>query len=53
MAVTEVGSNYNNVYGSTYASQKKEASGKAETKETAGAQTENTKNSASSKVSDY
>ena len=53
MAVTGVGSNYNNVYGSTYASQKNEVSNKAETKETAGTQTENTKNPASSKVSDY
>ena len=53
MAVTGVGSNYNNVYGSTYASQKNEVSNKAETKETAGTQTVNTKNPASSKVSDY
>ena len=53
MAVTGVGSNYNNVYGSTYASQKNEVSNKAETKETTGMQTENTKNSASSKVPDY
>ncbi|MCH5270003.1 MAG: hypothetical protein J1E83_04575 [Lachnospiraceae bacterium] len=53
MAVAGVGSDYNNVYGSTYASQKNEVSNKAETKETAGTQTENTKNAASSKVSDY
>lgn len=53
MAVTGVGSNYNNVYGSTYTSQKNKASSKAETKETAETQTENTKNAASSKVSDY
>ena len=52
MAVTGIGNNYN-VYESTNTSQKNEASKKAETKETAAIQAENTKKSASDKVSDY
>lgn len=53
MAVTGIGSNYNNVYESAYASQKNEAAKKTETKESAETQAENTKSSAKNKVSDY
>jgi len=53
MAISGVGSNYNNVYGSTYATQKNEAVKKAETKDTASAQAGSTKNTATDSVSDY
>lgn len=55
MAITGIGSNYSNVYESTYTSQKNEATKKAETKEKTVVQSENSKSSAStnSKVSDY
>lgn len=52
MAVTRIGNNYN-VYESTSTPQKNEAAKKAETKENAATQAENTKKSASDKVSDY
>ncbi len=52
MAISGIGSNYNNVYGSTYASQKNEAAKKDETKEKLVTQTGNTKSTATS-VSDY
>lgn len=54
MAITGIGSNYNNkVYGSTYAEQKKEAAKKAETKEASTTQTGVTANTKNGKVSDY
>ena len=55
MAITGIGSSYNNMYESAYTSQKSEAAKKAETKETTAVQSENAKNSASAnnKVSDY
>lgn len=53
MAISGIGSNYNNVYGSTYAAQKNEAVKKAETKESASAQAGNAKNTAADNVSDY
>ena len=53
MAVTGIGNNYNNLYESTYASQKNEAAKKEETKGSTEAQAENTKSSANKKVSDY
>ena len=53
MAITGIGSNYNNVYGNTYASQKNEAAKKAETKDTTSAQTGSTKSTATDRVSDY
>lgn len=53
MAITGIGSNYNNkVYESTYAAQKNEAAKKAETKESA-TQTGVTANIENGKVSDY
>lgn len=53
MAITGIGSNYNNVYGNTYASQKNEAAKKAEMKDTASAQAGSGKGTAADKVSDY
>ena len=50
MAISGVGSNYSNVYGSTYAAQKNEAVKKTETKEAAPAQAKNT---GADNVSDY
>ena len=47
MAISGIGSNYNNVYGSTYATQK------AEVKDTASAKAEGTKNTTNDSVSDY
>lgn len=53
MAITGIGSNYNNVYGNTYASQKNEVTKKAETKDTTSAQAGSGKGTAADKVSDY
>ncbi len=53
MAITGIGSNYNNVYESTYASQKNETAKKEETKEAASVQAGSTKNAATDSVSDY
>ena len=53
MAITGIGSNYNNVYESTYASQKNETAKKAETKEAAAVQAGTTKNTANDSASDY
>ena len=50
MAISGVGSNYGNVYGSTYMAQKNEAVKKTETKEAAPAQAKNT---GTDNVSDY
>ena len=50
MAITGIGSNYSNVYGSTYTAQKNEAVKKTETKENAPAQAKNT---GTDSVSDY
>ena len=47
MAITGIGSNYNNVYESTYASQKNETTKKTETKEA------DTKKAGTDSVSDY
>ena len=53
MAITGIGSNYNNVYGNTYPSQKNEVTKKAETKDTASVQAGSTKSTAADKVADY
>ncbi len=53
MAISGIGSNYNNVYGSTYVAQKNEAVKKTETKEAAQTQAGNTKNAGTDNVSDY
>lgn len=53
MAISGIGSNYSNVYGSTYAAQKNEAVKKTETKENAPAQAGNVKNTSTDNVSDY
>lgn len=56
MVISGIGSNYNNVYGSTYAAQKNEEVKKTETKEAAQVQTgntKNTKNTGTDNVSDY
>ncbi len=50
MAVSGIGNNYNNVYGSTYAARKNEA---AETKDTASAQADSTKGAGADRVSNY
>ena len=50
MAISGIGSNYSNVYGSTYTAQKNETVKKTETKEAAPAQTKNT---GTDSVSDY
>ncbi len=53
MAITGIGSNYNNVYESTYAAQKNETAKKTETKEAASVQAGNTKKAGTDSVSDY
>lgn len=53
MAITGIGNNYNNMYESTYAAQKKEAAKEAGTKDTAPAQAENTKKVGTDNVSNY
>lgn len=53
MAISGIGSNYNNVYGSTYTAQKNEAVKKTETKENAPAQAGNVKNASTDNASDY
>lgn len=53
MAISGIGSNYSNVYGSTYTAQKNEAVKKTETKENAPAQAGNVKNTSTDNVSDY
>lgn len=53
MAITGIGSNYNNVYENTYASQKNETAKKAEAKDTTSAQAGNTKKVGTDSVSDY
>lgn len=53
MAISGIGSNYNNMYGSTYATQKNEALKKAETKEIAPAQAGKSQNTGEKAVSDY
>lgn len=53
MAISGIGSNYNNVYGSAYTAQKNEAVKKTETKETAPAQAGNAKNTSTDNVSEY
>lgn len=53
MAITGIGSNYNNVYEGTYAKQKNEAAKKTETKDTASAQAGSTKGAGEKAVSDY
>ena len=50
MAISGIGNNYGNVYGSTYMAQKNEAVKKTETKEAAPAQAKNTETDS---VSDY
>ena len=50
MAISGIGSNYSNVYGSTYTAQKNETVKKTETKEAAPAQAKNT---GTDSVSDY
>lgn len=53
MAISGVGNNYSNVYGSAYTAQKNEAVKKTETKETAPAQAGNAKNTSTDNVSEY
>ena len=53
MAITGIGINYNNMYESTYASQKNETTNKTETKEAASVQAGNTKKTGTNSVSDY
>lgn len=53
MAISGVGNNYSNVYGSAYTTQKNEAVKKTETKETAPAQAGNAKNTSTDNVSEY
>lgn len=53
MAVTGIGSNYNNVYESTYAAQKNETSTKTDTKEAASVQAGDTKKAGTHNISDY
>ena len=53
MAISGIGSNYSNMYGSTYTAQKNEAVKKTETKENAPAQAGNVKNASTDNVSDY
>ena len=53
MAISGIGSNYSNMYGSTYTAQKNEAVKKTETKENAPAQAGNVKNTSTDNVSDY
>ncbi len=53
MAITGIGSNYNNVYERTYATQKNETAKEAGAKDTTSAQTGNTKKTGTDGVSDY
>lgn len=53
MAISGIGSNYSNVYGSTYTAQKNETVKKTETKENTPAQAGNVKNTSTDNVSDY
>lgn len=53
MAISGIGSNYSNVYGSTYAAQKNEAVKKTETKEAASAQAGKAQDTGEKAVSDY
>lgn len=53
MAISGIGSNYNNVYGGTYAAQKNDAGKKAETKEAAPAQAGKAKDTREKAVSNY
>ena len=53
MAISGIGSNDNNVYGSTYAAQKNEGKKKAETKEATSAQAGKPQNAKENAVSDY
>ena len=53
MAITGIGSDYNNVYESTYAANKNETSKKTDTKEAASAQAGNTRKAGTDDVSDY
>ncbi len=53
MAISGIGSNYNNVYEGAYATRKNEAGKKAETKEAVPAQTEKAKDTGEKTVSDY
>ncbi|MDE7311383.1 MAG: hypothetical protein K2N87_07175 [Eubacterium sp.] len=53
MAISGIGSEYNNVYEGTYAAQKNEAAKKAETKEAAPAQAGKAKDTGEKAVSDY
>ena len=53
MAISGIGSNYNNVYEDTYAAQKNEAAKKAETKDMASAQAGRTQSGGEKAVSDY
>lgn len=53
MAISGIGSNYNNVYEGAYATRKNETGKKAETKEAVPAQTEKAKDTGEKTVSDY
>ena len=53
MAISGIGSNYNNVYEGTYATQKNEAVKKAETREAASAQAGDAKDAREKATSDY
>lgn len=53
MAITGIGNKYNNMYESTYATQKNETSKKADTKEAVSAQSGDTKKAGTDNVSDY
>lgn len=53
MAISGVGSNYNNVYEGTYAAQKNEEAKKAETKEATSAQAGKVQSTGEKAVSDY
>lgn len=53
MAITGVENSYNNMYDSTYPSQKNEVAKKTETKNTASAQAGNTKDAGETAISDY
>ena len=53
MVVTGIGNNYNNVYESTYATQKNEPAKETETKDTTSTQAGNTKKPGTDSISDY
>jgi len=53
MAISGIGSNYNNVYEGTYAAQKNDAVKKAEARETASAQAGEAKDAREKATSDY